>query len=366
MLLHVKRAGDGTGVGHDLLRWQSVRGRHEQQRVGYLPYRLDLLPYLVRSATHHEGLRHLVRHRMGDARVAGAPGALLQAARLLAEPVGREVLLVLGGAGVEGHRGPGVVHRLGTVTIGGDIQTDLELDLSAVFTASLQSAFQGRRDLRRGPWDRPDWMAHDAVRDLGGQAHERLAKRRDPDRQGGAKRRGGGQPPEHAEIVLVVHAFVGRQLTGVRLADHHANDLDYLPHVLKWLAVGHAVDLLAQSADATAQPEDEAPFADPVHIHSGKRRFVRAPREGEGDTGEQADPARGDGRSGQGDERRAVELRREQPIQSGIFLRFGQASQRRGWHVGWHESPVLALVSHLVPPGLLATDADLRYRPLCR
>jgi hypothetical protein len=157
-------------------------------------------------------------------------------------------------------------------------------------------------------------MADDAVRDLRRKTDEGRTERGDPDGDVGAKRR--LRALKLAEVELVVRAIVARQLAGVRLRKRHARDVDDFAQVRDGLAVRHAEEAFAPGADAGSQAEREAAAADAVEIDGSERSLEGAAGERERDAGRETGACRDGGRGGKRDERRAVDLRGEQPLQA--------------------------------------------------
>ena len=126
-------------------------------------------------------------------------------------------------------------------------------------------------------------MPDHAVADLCGEANQRAAERRDPDRNICADRR--WRRLELGEIVRVILAVEPLKIARVCLRVHQPDDLDHLAQVLQRLAVGHAEEALAPRPNTRAETEHEAAAADPVQVHRRHRRLERAPHERQRNSG---------------------------------------------------------------------------------
>ena len=201
-----------------------------------------------------------------------------------------------------------------------------------------------------------DRVAHEAVGDLTHEAREARLVRSDPDGDVGAKGRG-ERSLELAEVVPVVVPLEPLELTGVAVGDDQADELDGLAEVGERLAVArHSIDVLHPHPRAGSEAEHEPSVRQAVEVDRCHRRLEGAAGVGDGDAAAELH-ALGHCRAvPEGHERHAIDLRAEDPRQTGGFDLLRLGGQDRPWHVRHQRGPLSAVVVfHVVASFLLSS-----------
>jgi hypothetical protein len=180
-------------------------------------------------------------------------------------------------------------------------------------SASFGFGVQLGKHLLGRPLDRPHGVADQAVADPRGHPDDGGAEGGDPDGDFLAHR--GLRGRQRLEVGAVVLALEGLE-TLVRAAHDVTYRRHRLAQVRQGLVLRCAVEAARPREHAGAEPEDEAPAGNAVHVEGRHRRFEGAARRGDRDAGGELNPLRDGGRRREGEEGRAVDLGSEAAVKA--------------------------------------------------